>query len=670
MTAGRTARRVVVTGIGVVAPGGTGREAFWELITAGRPATRRITLFDPSRFRSRIAAEGDFDPVAAGLTPGSSTAPTGTPSSRWPPPPRRSTTADCDADRGRRPGRGLPRHRRRRHAPAGARVHRQRRRRGPGGRRRPRHALRAPGDAPGLAGRRTRRSGTACTARSRWSPPAAPPASTRSATPSELIREGEADVMLAGASDAPISPITVACFDAIKATTPATTTTRRTPPGPFDADRNGFVLGEGAAVLVLEELEHARAPRRARLRRDRRLRHPQQRLPHDRAAPGRLRDGRGDQRRAATRPGIDPEQVDYVNAHGSGTKQNDRHETAAFKRALGEHAYRVPVSSIKSMVGHSLGAIGAIEIAACALAIEHGVVPPTANLRQPDPRVRPGLRPGHRPRTARCDTVLSVGSGFGGFQSAMVLARPWSRSPHGSASGMTTRAVITGLGVAAPNGARRPGLLGGHRRRTQRHPGRRRARRDRLPPRLAGEITGFDAARSSTSRCAPQTDRRTRLALAAAEMALDDAALGPPTTPLPYGGGHRGRLGRLRVRAAAAERRVRRAAARRGGDPPVPRLVLCGHHRPDLHPARAERSRGVVVAADGAGGLDVLEHAWRLLRRGGKAVIVGGTGAPLPPCGPARRSTPAGRTAAPTPNGPTCPSARTPRGSSSGRAAR
>jgi act minimal PKS ketosynthase (KS/KS alpha) len=118
--------------------------------------------------------------------------------------------------------------------------------------------------------------------------------------------------------------------------------------------------------------------------------------------------------------------VDYVNAHGSGTRQNDRHETAAFKRSLGAHAHRVPVSSIKSMIGHSLGAIGSIELAACALALEHQVVPPTANLRTADPECDLD----YVPVTARehaMDTVLSVGSGFGGFQSAMVLRGAMAR---------------------------------------------------------------------------------------------------------------------------------------------------------------------------------------------------------------------------------------------------
>jgi act minimal PKS ketosynthase (KS/KS alpha) len=119
---------------------------------------------------------------------------------------------------------------------------------------------------------------------------------------------------------------------------------------------------------------------------------------------------------------VNAEDVDYINAHGSGTVQNDRHETAAFKRSLGEHAYRTPVSSIKSMVGHSLGAIGSLEIAACALAIRDGRVPPTANLHEPDPECDLD----YVPLTARelpVDTVLTVGSGFGGFQSAMVLRK-------------------------------------------------------------------------------------------------------------------------------------------------------------------------------------------------------------------------------------------------------
>jgi act minimal PKS ketosynthase (KS/KS alpha) len=117
--------------------------------------------------------------------------------------------------------------------------------------------------------------------------------------------------------------------------------------------------------------------------------------------------------------------VDYINAHGSGTKQNDRHETAAFKRALGQRAYDVPVSSIKSMIGHSLGAIGSLEVAACALALERQVVPPTANLHNKDPECDLDYVP-LAAREHSMDVILTVGSGFGGFQSAIVLGRAGS----------------------------------------------------------------------------------------------------------------------------------------------------------------------------------------------------------------------------------------------------
>jgi minimal PKS ketosynthase (KS/KS alpha) len=226
--------------------------------------------------------------------------------------------------------------------------------------------------------------------------------------------------VISGASESGISPISMACFDPIRATS-ARNDEPESASRPFDGTRDGFVMGEGGAVLVLEELEHARA-RGARvycevtgyagrgnafhmtgLKPDG--------LEMAEAIADALRQG-----------GTDPADVDYVNAHGSGTRQNDIHETAAVKRALGEHAYRVPISSIKSMVGHSLGGIGAIEIAASALAIEHGIAPPTANLDTSDP----ACDLDYVPRTARelpIDVVLCTGSGFGGFQSAIVLAR-------------------------------------------------------------------------------------------------------------------------------------------------------------------------------------------------------------------------------------------------------
>ena len=124
---------------------------------------------------------------------------------------------------------------------------------------------------------------------------------------------------------------------------------------------------------------------------------------------------------------IDPDEVGYVNAHGSGTKQNDRHETAAVKRSLGPAAGRVAMSSIKSMVGHSLGAIGSIEVAATALAVSRGVLPPTANYEVPDPECDLDYIP-KVAREQKVDVAISVGSGFGGFQSAIVLAAATRRA--------------------------------------------------------------------------------------------------------------------------------------------------------------------------------------------------------------------------------------------------
>jgi minimal PKS ketosynthase (KS/KS alpha) len=133
--------------------------------------------------------------------------------------------------------------------------------------------------------------------------------------------------------------------------------------------------------------------------------------------------------------GVRPDELDYISAHGSGTAQNDRHETAAYKHALGANAYKVAISSIKSVVGHSLGAIGSLEMAACALAVDRGIIPPTANLVHPDPECDLD----HTPVFAREQPVrhaLSVGSGFGGFQSAMVFSEfaglPRLPSPSGA----------------------------------------------------------------------------------------------------------------------------------------------------------------------------------------------------------------------------------------------
>ncbi|UOZ03356.1 beta-ketoacyl synthase [Amycolatopsis sp. WQ 127309] len=415
-------RRVVITGVGVLAPGGRGAKEFWSLLVGGRTATRAITFFDPAPFRSRVAAEIDFDPVAAGLTPQEIRRMDR--AAQFAVVAAREAAADSgldfdDLDPGRlgvtigtAVGATTGLEEEYRVVSDDGRLHHVDHRYG----------------VPHLYDYLVPSSFAAEVAWDRGAEGPVAVVSTGCTSgldsvgyATELIREGSADVMIAGATDAPISPITMACFDAIKATTPRNDDPEHAS-RPFDATRNGFVLGEGAAIFVLEDLDRARA-RGAQVYAEIAGVASRCNAYH---MTGLRPDG-AEMAEAITRAlaeaRIDPADVDYVNAHGSGTKQNDRHETAAFKRSLGDHAYRTPVSSVKSMIGHSLGAIGSLEIAASVLAIRHDVVPPTANLHVPDPECDLD----YVPLVARdwpTRTVLSVGSGFGGFQSAMVLREP------------------------------------------------------------------------------------------------------------------------------------------------------------------------------------------------------------------------------------------------------
>ncbi|WP_406036582.1 beta-ketoacyl-[acyl-carrier-protein] synthase family protein [Micromonospora sp. NBC_00898] len=414
-------RSVVVTGIGAVAPGAVGREAYWELLAAGRTATRRISLFDAGAFRSRIAAEVDFDPRACGLT--STEIRRMDRAAQFAVVSAREAIADSGLDFAAldpaRLGVSIG-------SAVGCTM----------GLEQEYAVLSDDGrnwlvdhsyGVPHLYGYMVPSTLAVEVA---WTAGAEGPTALISTGCTsgldavghavELIREGSTEVMVAGATDAPLSPITSACFDAIKATSPNNDDPEHAS-RPFDATRDGFVLGEGAAVLVLEEKEAARR-RGARIYAEITGFASRSNAFH---MTGLKPDGREMAeaiRVAMCQARIDPSDVDYINAHGSGTKQNDRHETAAFIRALGERAYQVPVSSIKSMIGHSLGAIGSLEVAACALALQRQVVPPTANLHRRDPECDLDYVP-LTAREHRMDSVLSVGSGFGGFQSAMLLAR-------------------------------------------------------------------------------------------------------------------------------------------------------------------------------------------------------------------------------------------------------
>ncbi|KIF05609.1 beta-ketoacyl-[acyl-carrier-protein] synthase family protein [Streptomyces sp. NPDC093801] len=416
------ARRVVITGIGVLAPGGIGVREFWELLSSGRTATREITHFDASPFRSRVAAEADFLPELHGLTEQEirrmdRAAQFGVVAAREAVADSGLDLAGLDPYRtGVSIGTGVG---------AVSSLDKAYRAASDHGRLAAVDHTRAPGDlydhfVPGSFATEVA-----------WAVGAEGPATVVStgctsgidsvAHAVDLIREGSADVMVTGATDAPITPLTLACFDAIKATTSLNDDPQRAS-RPFDATRRGFVLGEGAAVFVLEELDSARR-RGATV-------YAEVAGYASRSSAFHMTGLRPDGRELAEaitvaldEAHLNPSDLDYVNAHGSGTRQNDAHETAAYKLALGPYAHRTPVSSVKSMIGHSLGSVGSIEIAASVLAMRHHVVPPTANLRTRDPQCDLDYVP-LVAREHRTDAVLTVGSGFGGFQSAMVLARP------------------------------------------------------------------------------------------------------------------------------------------------------------------------------------------------------------------------------------------------------
>ena len=235
-----------------------------------------------------------------------------------------------------------------------------------------------------------------------------------------VIQRGDADVMLAGGTEASLCRVGIASFNAIRALS-----TRNDAPEkasrPFDADRDGFVAGEGAAMLVLESLEHA-------LRRDARIlgeivgfgvtNDAFHAVAPDESgnAPARCITS------ALADAGVSPQEVEYVNAHGTSTPLNDTAETRALKMALGDHAYRVPISSTKSMIGHLLGAAGAVEAVATLLCMNRGMIHPTINYETPDPTCDLD----YVPNQARCADVriaISNGFGFGGQNCTIVLKR-------------------------------------------------------------------------------------------------------------------------------------------------------------------------------------------------------------------------------------------------------
>ncbi|MFC1945340.1 beta-ketoacyl-ACP synthase II [Chloroflexota bacterium] len=236
----------------------------------------------------------------------------------------------------------------------------------------------------------------------------------------ELIKRGDADVMISGGTEAIINPLGITSFSALK----ALSTRNDDPEGasrPFDAGRDGFICAEGAGVLILESLNHARA-RGANILAEL-IGYAATSDSFHVTQP--LEDGAGAAmaiKSAIAKAGVSPEEIDYINAHGTSTQLNDAMETKAIKTVFGDHAYKISISSTKSMTGHMIGAAGAVEAAFCVMAIQKGIIPPTINQENADPACDLNYVP-NKAITKTVNTALSNSFGFGGHNSVLVCRR-------------------------------------------------------------------------------------------------------------------------------------------------------------------------------------------------------------------------------------------------------
>lgn len=236
----------------------------------------------------------------------------------------------------------------------------------------------------------------------------------------ETIQDGEHDIMFCGASEAPITPITFGAFDVVNVLS-----SRNADPSsasrPFDNKRDGFVLSEGAGILILEELGHA-------LKRNARIycevtgfgtscnAFHMTDLPSDGTAMANCIN------LALSDAGLKPQSIDYINAHGSSTRMNDIFETSAYKMVFGDYAYKLPISSLKSMIGHPLAAANAVELTVCSVIFEKNILPPTINQQEKDPLCDLDYIP-NQARAKKVNTILKTSSGFSGIHSSLVVKR-------------------------------------------------------------------------------------------------------------------------------------------------------------------------------------------------------------------------------------------------------
>jgi len=234
-----------------------------------------------------------------------------------------------------------------------------------------------------------------------------------------VIQLGEADAMVCGGSEAAITPMGFGGFCALKALSTAYNNEPERASRPFDKNRDGFVMGEGAGVIMIEELEHA-------IKRNATIYceiagYGASGDAYHMTAPDPAGDGGVRCMNAALKnAGLRPEDIDYINAHGTSTNYNDKIETLAIKKVFGDHARKLAVSSTKSVMGHLLGAAGGVELIVCALALKHGIMPPTINYETPDPECDLDYIP-NKPRSAKIRAALSNALGFGGHNASIIV---------------------------------------------------------------------------------------------------------------------------------------------------------------------------------------------------------------------------------------------------------
>jgi 3-oxoacyl-[acyl-carrier-protein] synthase II len=408
-------RRVVVTGVGLVSPLGIGTEANWEALCAGRSGIGPITRFDAAQFSARIAGEvKNFDPLQyvdkkdvkkmdIFIQLAIAASQYAMDDAKLKVSPEMSTRTGVFIASG---------------IGGFTTIEREHKALLEGGPRRispffiPAAIINlAAGQVSIRFGAKGPNSAT-CTACS---------ASAHAIGDAfEIIKRNDADVMIAGGSEAAITPMGVGGFAAMRALS-----TRNDDPArasrPFDRDREGFVMGEGSGVIVLEELEFA--TRRGASIYAELVGYGMSADAFHITAPSE--DGDGGMRvmqSALNHAGVQPQQVDYINAHGTSTPFNDKLETLAIKRVFGDHARKLAISSTKSMTGHLLGAAGGLEAGITVLAIRHQVIPPTINYETPDPECDLDYVPNTK-RAAKIEFALSNSFGFGGTNGALLFKR-------------------------------------------------------------------------------------------------------------------------------------------------------------------------------------------------------------------------------------------------------